>query len=627
MNKQYFFRWEQLLICFILSLIPNLAVNAKDDTPIGSDIIKSKRLRIYSTEDKTLSPEQILSLPEHFFLIPEEDIFTIKDTSKVYWVKVNVSAKDINTEQWVIEIMDSHVSQLDAYLYTSEKELEKIFSKSGYDYSFNNRLVEHKNFIIPLPPLQGKQEEVILLRYQTRLKNAVLLKLKETTSLLSYSNTEYILLGVFYGVLLILMIYNLIMYFFVKERFYLYYVLFDIACILVTLSEDALGFQYLWPNTPTFNYINAQYAPFLFMISLTLFSTSYLKMKQSSPLLWKLSWVGVGVNTIYLLLYVDMNNYLWSSPFYLLPTLPIAYFTLQQWWKKEPMANFFLIGFLSTIMGIIVVSLRSRGLYLTSSIWGVYSFNFGVLFNLLFLSMALAENYKILKVTKEKAQQKLIEELKVREQVIEQKVVERTNEIAKQQSIIAEKNKELSAAYATLEQQAAEIENINRQLQSENEELHENLEGLSTARVMMKELSFQEFQATFPDEDTCYNFLENLKWGKGFSCKKCGADTYTEIKEKHTRRCTKCSYSESVTAKTLFHRLHFPLEKAFHIVFLVFVSRGEMSSTRISEILGIRQATCWRFSKRVKERMEGATKELGGEDKLREAGWDYLLLE
>jgi hypothetical protein len=96
-------------------------------------------------------------------------------------------------------------------------------------------------------------------------------------------------------------------------------------------------------------------------------------------------------------------------------------------------------------------------------------------------------------------------------------------------------------------------------------------------------LSFIE---QFSTEDQCYAFLVNAKWGKGYNCIKCGHNECIKGRTWHHKRCRKCNYDESCTANTLFHRLRFPLTKAFVIFYQLSTMKKGMATTEIALSMG-----------------------------------------
>ena len=123
-----------------------------------------------------------------------------------------------------------------------------------------------------------------------------------------------------------------------------------------------------------------------------------------------------------------------------------------------------------------------------------------------------------------------------------------------------------------------------------------------------KSLSVFEFQQRFPDDDSCMRYLSELKWSKGFKCRKCGNGKWCSVSREHSRECTKCRYVESPTSGTLFHKVKFSLLKAFWIVYYVSTTKKGVASTELSRKLELRQKTCWLFKQKVMQAMESSGK-------------------
>ena len=121
-----------------------------------------------------------------------------------------------------------------------------------------------------------------------------------------------------------------------------------------------------------------------------------------------------------------------------------------------------------------------------------------------------------------------------------------------------------------------------------------------------RSLTIFEFQERFPNEDSCYEYLAELKWGSGFVCPNCGHTNYCKGKRKYDRQCTSCHRTFSPTSGTLFHQLKFSVLKAFYIVYYVSTSKKGISSTELSRKLGLRQKTCWKFKRKVMKAMESS---------------------
>lgn len=123
---------------------------------------------------------------------------------------------------------------------------------------------------------------------------------------------------------------------------------------------------------------------------------------------------------------------------------------------------------------------------------------------------------------------------------------------------------------------------------------------------MFKGLNILEFTEKFSTDDKCREYLSQLKYENGYGCGNCGHSHYHVGKKVGTRICSKCKYSESATARTLFHKLKFSLRKAFHIVYTMSCNKKGISSYELSRQLSLRQKTCWYFQRKVQEAMRSS---------------------
>jgi len=188
--------------------------------------------------------------------------------------------------------------------------------------------------------------------------------------------------------------------------------------------------------------------------------------------------------------------------------------------------------------------------------------------------------------------------IKTRNKILEMQVRERTQDIR---------------------MKSLEIERMNELLKADNQKLESNVEDITRARVMQKQLSFEEFKLIFPDDNSCLNHLALLKWKKGFVCKKCKNDTFAIWKNPYTRRCSKCRYIESATAFTIFHSVKFSVLKGFYLLFLIH-SKPNITAEDLAQIAAISSKTCMTFKRKIKQ--------LASQKKTRKKNlaWDDLIM-
>lgn len=115
--------------------------------------------------------------------------------------------------------------------------------------------------------------------------------------------------------------------------------------------------------------------------------------------------------------------------------------------------------------------------------------------------------------------------------------------------------------------------------------------------------NFIDFARDYSTPEACYEHLCEYKWAKGYKCRSCGHDTHVKGRKWYYRKCQKCQYDESCTAHTLFHKLKFPIVKAFWISYELSTMKKGMSTMEIARKYEIHQETAWFFKRKIQQAM------------------------
>ena len=128
---------------------------------------------------------------------------------------------------------------------------------------------------------------------------------------------------------------------------------------------------------------------------------------------------------------------------------------------------------------------------------------------------------------------------------------------------------------------------------------------------MFQGINSIDFNRRFKNNEDCYRYLIEKKWGNGYQCSRCGCEECYKGRTYYHRRCKICGYGESVTANTLFHGMKMPMLKAFHMIFRLTAKKKGMSTTELGAEVGVQQKTAWLFKRKVQVVMKQ-----NGNDKL-----------
>ena len=121
---------------------------------------------------------------------------------------------------------------------------------------------------------------------------------------------------------------------------------------------------------------------------------------------------------------------------------------------------------------------------------------------------------------------------------------------------------------------------------------------------MFEGISYRKFNLKFKCEDDCRQYLLDLKWKNGYKCFHCGHDKYWTGRTAFHRRCKQCDYDESVCSNTVFHKIKFPLLKAFGIAFQIVVPKKGRSTIDLAKEYDVNKKTAAAFRKKIQHVMQ-----------------------
>ena len=516
------------------------------------------------------------------------------DKAATYWEKIELTNQS-QTLKWLLEFSDPHIEYLKVYWV--KNGVLREFPATGYRVSFASREIPHKNFVFELNINTGETTTVYARIYTPSRYCGLDANLRSTKDFASYFLTEYYLLGLYYGIILILVIYNFFLGFFMHEKVHFYYCLYTVCCALFTYAEDGLASQWLWPNLPVLNALLMKYASPLLLVSFLFYSDKFIELDTHLPRIRKYIW---GTCALYLFAFWWLSEYRQIQ--YFLYVLPFFITCLAAIWVYKNgfrAARFFVVGNSMIVLSFIVLFLRISG-WIDSNALTVYMFNYAFVFEATILSISLADKVKTTKIQSEKAQRETIQQLRINEELqqkvnkeLEGKVQERTKELFG-------KTQELTAANNKLESLKKELYEMNSKMDLNIWELKKEVKKETEARILNNTLSYEEFLAFYPD-NKCYAYLRDLKWKDGYACLKCGNSKFGKGNNMHTFKCTQCQHQQSVTSNTLFHGLKFPISKAFYLVYYLSRNDRKISYEELAEKLHLNKNTVWNFDKKLKE--------------------------
>jgi|GEM_PF-566542 len=417
------------------------------------------QIEYLSISDKTATIDRIKTLEKQGKLKwkkSQKENLAFGFVRDVYWVRFtvkNISSSDI---QWHLFEMNPRIDYLT--LYEPKKSGYRI-SKTGSSLPYSERPIEYRYFIFPLK-LKAKDSKTYYLRYETTKSLFVALSILSPGTFVRIEQKKTIFLWIFYGILIVMIIYNLFVFVSIRDLSYIFYAFHILFFMIMDMGIRGISFQYLWPNSLWWANFSVPVSAILFIVSLILFAKYFIKFKEISPALNKLA------NIIALFFSLSLLTLLFNNYKIIVKTTSaigimtiLLFFIVTSYLvikKKSREALFFLIAFTIFSCGGFLLLLVALGV-LPVIFFTIHSIQIGLVIEVTLLSFALTDRINV-----------LAKELKSINLKLENKVKSRTKELEfSNKELIGAKEKaewayfEKNKLFEELQEAMEELETIN----------------------------------------------------------------------------------------------------------------------------------------------------------------------
>ncbi|MBI3475343.1 MAG: IS1595 family transposase [Acidobacteria bacterium] len=128
---------------------------------------------------------------------------------------------------------------------------------------------------------------------------------------------------------------------------------------------------------------------------------------------------------------------------------------------------------------------------------------------------------------------------------------------------------------------------------------------MSNRKPPMKPFTLKHFQAQFPDDATCLEWLRNYLYPDGIHCNTCQRVTkHHRVASRPSYSCDYCGHHVHPTAGTIFHKSPTPLTTWFYAIYLMAQTRCGISAKQIQRETGVTYKTAWRMFKQIRTMLQ-----------------------
>ena len=338
------------------------------------------------------------------------------------WIKFTIKNTTNKSIHKIIEYDSALTTNVNFYNIKDNTQFEDGFLTISKDRKTINPI-----FKIELKANESKTFYIKASSYVTTL----IIKLNLWAEDEFYQNEfkHQLILGLFFGAMMILAFYNLFIYFFTKDIAYLFYVLYLLGIvihhtlytgIISVYILDEKGISYILKIASVFTLIP--------VLGLALFSKNFIQIKQY-PIFNKILNTFLILVPVYLIIFLStdsLNTY--RNIFTMLFLLFLIIVTIYSAYKRNRQSYFILFGWIVILIGSLLMYFSSVGLLNTYSYYP-YLVEISFVLEAVIFSIALADKINYLQYEKEEVHKKLLTQQENEKQRLEIKVKEKTADL------------------------------------------------------------------------------------------------------------------------------------------------------------------------------------------------------
>jgi DNA-binding LytR/AlgR family response regulator len=278
-------------------------------------------------------------------------------------------------------------------MYAEDGQGEISYTKSGLLMPYNTRFFENNQLTFPL----GKHPKIVFIGISGDATLLASFYVAAQQPLAAWLHLNDTFEGAFLGWMILVFLYNLFIFFQLRERLYLYYCLYLITCTFLAIRLEGIGYDLFWRDSTAFNrWIDIP--GIINTIVVVFFATQFLQTKAILPRLHRVLVIFVAIDaslSILELLNIRplSNNAVMAG--FLTGAALLWYTGFAAWRKGLRQARFYLLGWSTFLTATIVTTLWRMGVLNENSWWVYNSLLLGIMSEAALFSFALADRIRI----------------------------------------------------------------------------------------------------------------------------------------------------------------------------------------------------------------------------------------
>ena len=197
-----------------------------------------------------------------------------------YWFHARLRNDSPDEPRWLLVQGYALSDHVDVYVRHADGRISHQAGGDALPFSARSIRYRQPNFMLDLPPGQSAD---LLVRVQSQSSMQVPLALYTPAAFAELSRDAQFAVGIYYGILMALFVYNLVLWLSLRDASYGWYLLHIGAFGLVLFTLNGLGFEYLWPDSPWLADKSVPLSICLALVGMQQFARVFLDLPRRFP--------------------------------------------------------------------------------------------------------------------------------------------------------------------------------------------------------------------------------------------------------------------------------------------------------------------------------------------------------
>ena len=457
--------WQQLVW---LLLACGMALDTKAAPPV-LEVARLQQMQVLAPHWEVLADAPDAASLQQVMMAPfatshsRGEVLDYGFRRSAFWLRLTLANGSDDAFSGMLEIAHQHFQRFDVYIPDEDGQYRVLHA--GTSVPFDKRAYANRFFVFPLL-VPAQQKQVLYLRIGAPELVNVPGRLWQRDAFHAYELRDYMQQAWFFGLVMALVVFNLLLFMVLRDTSYLFYCTFAAGNALMMALENGLAAEFLWPGASVLPQwgapIGASCNSAILLLFMRRMLRTWIHVAWLDPWLKRLCWVQMVLPLPALLALewarelIVISHVLTSAAIFAASVLCAAKLVRSAW--------FFLLSFAIVLIGLLLTMAQHLG-HIPGNAASTGSMQLALALQMLILAFALVDRFDVMlrekdraRQSAESAQQQLLENLQSSEKVLAQQVTQRTAALRASNAALSQAHDRLSHTYqaATASRQTAE---------------------------------------------------------------------------------------------------------------------------------------------------------------------------